>query len=72
MIDGTDLQTDWKIYVINVKDPRANEINDISDVSQQIRDEWAIFWRFYKTVRGLKQNFFYAPGFHDGFTPDAF
>ena len=72
MIDGTDLQTDWKIYVINVKDPRANEINDISDVSQQTKDEWAVFWRFYKTVRGLKENFFYAPGSPEGFTADAF
>ena len=72
MIDGTDLQTDWKIYVINVKDPRANEINDVSEVSQQIKDEWTIFWRFYKTVRGLKENFFYAPGSPGGFTADAF
>jgi len=72
MIDGTDLQTDWKIYVINVRDPHVHEINDISDVSQQIKDEWAIFWRFYKTVRGLKENFFYAPGSPGGFTADAF
>jgi len=72
MIDGTDLQTDWKIYVMNMKDPRADEINDISDVSQEIKDEWALFWRFYKTPRGLEENFFYAPGEPTGFTADAF
>jgi inorganic pyrophosphatase len=71
MIDGTDRMTDWKIYVINVKDPRANEINDISDVSQDIRDEWALFWRFYKTPLGLKENFFYAPGSPRSFAADA-
>lgn len=72
MIDGTDLETDWKIYVINIKDPRAREINDISDVPQEIKDTWALFWRFYKTPRGLKENFFYAPGSPEGFTSDAF
>jgi inorganic pyrophosphatase len=71
MIDGTDLETDWKIYAINVKDPQAGEINDISDVSQEIKDEWAIFWRFYKTARGLKENFFYAPEAPGGFSADA-
>ncbi|HKI49126.1 MAG TPA: inorganic diphosphatase [Desulfobacteria bacterium] len=61
MIDGTDLQTDWKIYVINIKDPMAEKINDIWDVLQEIRDQWGIFWRFYKTAKGLRENFFYDP-----------
>jgi inorganic pyrophosphatase len=61
MIDGTDLQTDWKIYVINIKDPTAEKINDIGDVPQEIRDQWGIFWRFYKTAKGLSENFFFDP-----------
>jgi len=61
MIDGTDLQTDWKIYVINIKDPMAEKINDIWDVPRKIRDQWGIFWRFYKTAKGLNENFFYDP-----------
>ena len=61
MIDGTDLETDWKIFVINIKDPRAENINDISDVPQETRNQWGIFWRFYKTAKGLNENFFYDP-----------
>ena len=61
MIDGTDLQTDWKIYVINVADPAAEKIKDISDVPADIKTKWGLFWRFYKTARGLKENFFYDP-----------
>ncbi len=61
MIDGTDLETDWKIFVINVKDPMAEKIKDISDVLQETRDQWGIFWRFYKTAKGLNENFFYDP-----------
>jgi len=34
MIDGTSMQTDWKICVINMADPRADEIDDISDIDQ--------------------------------------
>jgi len=61
MIDGTDLQTDWKIYVINVEDPATDKIQDISQVPANIKAEWGLFWRFYKTARGLKENFFYDP-----------
>jgi len=61
MIDGTDLETDWKIFVINIKDPEANRINDISDVPREIKNQWGIFWRFYKTTKGLDENFFYDP-----------
>lgn len=61
MIDGTDLQTDWKIFVINIKDPRAKKINDISDVPRETKNRWGIFWRFYKTAKGLNENFFYDP-----------
>ena len=61
MIDGTDLQTDWKIFVINMKDPRAARIHDISQVSKEIKNRWGIFWRFYKTAKGLNENFFYDP-----------
>jgi len=61
MIDGTDLETDWKIFVINVKDALAEKTNDISDVSQETRNQWGIFWRFYKTAKGLSENFFYDP-----------
>ena len=61
MIDGTDLETDWKIYVINIKDPKAEKIKDISDVPQEIKNRWGIFWRFYKTAQGLSENFFYDP-----------
>ena len=57
---------------ISFKNNGSRVILNGLDVSQQIRDEWAIFWRFYKTVRGLKENFFYAPGTADGFTADAF
>ena len=61
MIDGTDLETDWKIFVINIKDPRAEKINDISDVPEETRNQWGTFWRFYKTARGASENFFYNP-----------
>jgi inorganic pyrophosphatase len=61
MIDGTDLETDWKIFVINIKDPKAKKTNDISDVPQETRNRWGIFWRFYKTAKGLNENFFYDP-----------
>ena len=61
MIDGTDLETDWKIYVINIQDPMAQKIDDIGDVPREIRDQWGIFWRFYKTAKGLTENFFYDP-----------
>ena len=59
MIDGTDLETDWKIFVINIKDPRAEKIKDISDVPEETRNQWGTFWRFYKTARGASENFFY-------------
>lgn len=62
MIDGTDLETDWKIFVINIEDPDSTRINDISDVSSELKNQWGIFWRFYKTARGLNQNFFYDAG----------
>jgi len=61
MIDGTDLETDWKIFVINTKDPRVKKINDISDVPQETRNQWGIFWRFYKTAKSLNENFFFDP-----------
>lgn len=61
MIDGTDLETDWKIFVINIKDLRAQKINDISDVPREIKNRWGLFWRFYKTAKGLNENFFYDP-----------
>lgn len=61
MIDGTDLETDWKIFVISVKDPMAEKITDISDVPEETRNQWGIFWRFYKTAKGLNENFFYDP-----------
>jgi len=61
MIDGTDLETDWKIFVINVKDPMAEKITDISGVPEETRNQWGIFWRFYKTAKGLNENFFYDP-----------
>ena len=62
MIDGTDLETDWKIFAINIKDPSAARIDDISQVSGEIKNRWGIFWRFYKTAKGLNENFFYDPG----------
>jgi inorganic pyrophosphatase len=61
MIDGTDLETDWKIFVINVKDPRAKQIEDISHVPKEGKNRWGLFWRFYKTAKGLNENFFYDP-----------
>jgi inorganic pyrophosphatase len=61
MIDGTDLETDWKIFVINMKDPMAGKITDISNVPEETRNQWGIFWRFYKTAKGLNENFFYDP-----------
>ncbi len=61
MIDGTDLQTDWKIFVINIKDKKAPQINDISDVPKELLEQWGLFWRFYKTAKGLSENFFYDP-----------
>ncbi len=61
MIDGTDLETDWKIFVINTRDPQAEKIKDISDVPEETRNQWGIFWRFYKTAKGLSENFFYDP-----------
>ena len=61
MIDGSDLETDWKIFVINVKDPRAKFVKDISQISREIKDQWGIFWRFYKTAKGKKENFFFDP-----------
>jgi len=61
MIDGTDLETDWKIFVINIKDPMAGKIKDISNVPEETRNQWGIFWRFYKTAKGLNENFFYDP-----------
>jgi len=61
MIDGTDLETDWKIFVINIKDPRVGQIDDISQVSQELKNRWGTFWRFYKTAKGLNENFFYDP-----------
>jgi len=61
MIDGTDLETDWKIFVINVKDPQAEKIADIFDVPEETRNQWGTFWRFYKTAKGLSENFFSDP-----------
>jgi len=61
MIDGTDLETDWKIFVINVKDPQAEKIRDIFDVPEETRNQWGTFWRFYKTAKGLSENFFSDP-----------
>ena len=69
MIDGTDLQTDWKIFVINTRDPRAQKMNDISDIPGKLKSEWGLFWRFYKTARGLAQNFFFDPA-GGGFSAD--
>lgn len=71
MIDGSDRQTDWKIVVIHVDNPMADEIDDIADVPQRIKDEWALFWRFYKTATGHAENFFYAPDAPSGFSKNA-
>jgi inorganic pyrophosphatase len=70
MIDGTDGQTDWKVCVINLADPRAQDIGDISDVDSVRRDQWGLFWRFYKTSTGNRQNFFYDPSNPGGFSAD--
>lgn len=68
MIDGTDLQTDWKIYVVRVDDPLAKRVHDITDIPSRTRDEWALFWRFYKAPTGHAENFFYAPETPTGFS----
>ncbi len=70
MIDGNELQTDWKIYVINLEDPMAEAISDITDVPRVRLDQWGLFWRFYHTAAGSRQNFFYAPGTTTGFSAD--
>ncbi|KAK5203275.1 hypothetical protein LTR41_010999 [Exophiala xenobiotica] len=54
-----DGETDWKIVVIDVNDPRAGEVNDIADVQQRFPGllhatrEW---FKLYRVPDGKKPN----------------
>jgi inorganic pyrophosphatase len=54
-------ETDWKIIVIDVNDPLANELNDIEDVERKLpgflkaTEEW---FRIYKIPDGKPENKF--------------
>ena len=54
-----DGETDWKIIVIDINDPRAGEVNNISDVQQhfpgllEATREW---FKLYKVPDGKAPN----------------
>ena len=54
-----DGETDWKILVIDVKDPLAEKLNDIDDVNKHMPGllpstrDW---FRFYKVPDGKPEN----------------
>lgn len=59
MID--DGEADWKVICIDIHDPWANLINDISDVEEQlpgVLDDIRHWWRVYKTAEGKPENVF--------------
>jgi len=59
MIDAGE--TDWKILVIDVNDPLANEVNDIDDVKAKLpgkAEEAFTFLRDYKIPDGKPPNEF--------------
>jgi inorganic pyrophosphatase len=52
-------ETDWKIIVIDVKDPLAEKLNDINDVEQHmpgLLDATVEWFRFYKVPDGKPVN----------------
>lgn len=56
MID--EKETDWKIIAISVNDPLAAQVNDISDVDQNLLNRIREWFRMYKTPTGKKPNKF--------------
>eukprot|EP01088_Endostelium_zonatum_P009869 TRINITY_DN2319_c0_g1_i1.p1 TRINITY_DN2319_c0_g1~~TRINITY_DN2319_c0_g1_i1.p1 ORF type:complete len:274 (-),score=60.52 TRINITY_DN2319_c0_g1_i1:27-848(-) len=64
-------QTDWKIIVINVKDPLANQLDDIRDIKnlkggEDILNNIHHWFRDYKTIIGKPQNTFAFNGEYKG------
>jgi len=51
-------ETDWKIIAIDVNDPLAAKLNDITDVDKDLLDQTREWFRDYKTVVGKPQNKF--------------
>lgn len=54
-----DGETDWKILVIDVKDPMAAELNDIDDINKHfpgLLRETKNWFRFYKVPDGKPEN----------------
>ena len=52
-------ETDWKIMVIDVKDPMAEMVNDIRDVEEHmpgLLDATVEWFRFYKVPEGKPAN----------------
>lgn len=57
MIDNNE--TDWKLIVINTKDPRSKRIHDIDNVNKNIIDIIHDFLENYKTPDGKPKNTFF-------------
>lgn len=58
-------QTDWKVLVINVKDPLADKLNDMDDVNRELPGVIDYSYRFlrdYKIPTGAKPNEFAFDG----------
>ncbi|PNH10321.1 Inorganic pyrophosphatase 2, mitochondrial [Tetrabaena socialis] len=53
-------ETDWKMVVINVKDPNATKWDDIIDVPAAKRQQLYDFFRTYKVAEGKQANHFTA------------
>jgi inorganic pyrophosphatase len=50
-------ETDWKLVGINIKDPEAKSMNDITDVSEERLDSLFTFLRDYKKPEGKTMTF---------------
>lgn len=56
MVD--DGETDWKLIVVDSKDPEFNSYNDIDDVPVEKVNELREWFRLYKTAEGKGENKF--------------
>jgi len=58
-------ETDWKVIVIDVNDPKANDLNDIEDVEKHMPgliDATVDWFRIYKVPAGKPENEFAFDG----------
>lgn len=56
LIDGEE--TDWKLIVVDDRDPKTKLLNDISDINKDILNELREWFRNYKTAEGKPKNRF--------------